>query len=329
VNERVQEIAKQYLSRVKPSGSENIMAICPFHRKSDGSFERHGSFAMNTENGLWFCHSCKESGNLMSFLQRMGVSPIVVERTYRPLIEHLARNAPKPPVKTVAKLLTDNPLDESLLGIFDKCPTDLVNEGFSEDVLQEFKIGFDEAHMRITFPLRDLAGTLMGISGRAVIDDDFPRYKVYDTEYEAWGLQARLRPEKSLILWNAHTVYPKALFGGLNYLVVVEGFKACMWLHQAGIRDVVALLGSYMSDQQQWALERIGVPVYLMMDNDDAGLKGREYISKILSKSMNVSIVEFEGKQPTDITPEAARQALSSAQGYYLWAIKEINHGIR
>ena len=53
MNNSVHTLAKQYLSGVKPSGNENLMAICPFHRKADGSFERHGSFAMNTTTGLW------------------------------------------------------------------------------------------------------------------------------------------------------------------------------------------------------------------------------------------------------------------------------------
>ena len=50
-------IANQFLQKVRKSGPENIMALCPFHVKSDGSEEKHPSFAMSLTNGLWFCHS--------------------------------------------------------------------------------------------------------------------------------------------------------------------------------------------------------------------------------------------------------------------------------
>jgi DNA primase len=327
VNE-VREIADAYLDRVKSSGSENIMAICPFHRKADGSYERNPSFAMNTSSGLWFCHSCKSHGNLRTFLSSLGVSPLIIDRRYKAVIEEVARHRPRPPDHLRPKLLSDDPLPESLLGIFDKCPVALEEEGFSDETMQAFDVGFDDLHMRITYPLRDLSGSLIGISGRTVIDEN-PRYKTYDDEYHAWDLPARTL-DKRTVLWNIHELYPSALFGGLESITLVEGFKACMWLWQAGIKTVAALLGSYMSTEQQWILEHMGVPVYLMLDNNAAGEKGRDYIAPILAKSLSVRIVEYEEEQPSDVPPDQVLPAISQAKDYYLWAIeRQEHHGIR
>lgn len=320
MTEPVHELAKKYLSRVKPSGNTNIMAICPFHRKADGSFENDPSFAMNTSTGLWFCHSCKERGNLKQFLYRIGVSAFIIENQYKYLLETIAKYVPKKADPLRPHVLSNPPLEESLLGIFDKCPLPLLEEGFEEDILRHFDVGFDNAHMRITFPLRDMLGKLVGISGRAVVDGDLPRYKVYDTEYTVWGLSQRSLNKSSLI-WNVHDLYPAAEFGGLEYVVLVEGFKACMWLVQAGIRNVVALLGSYLSEDQKWILEHMGVPVFLMLDNDDAGRKGRDFIGSFISKSLPVKVVEYEGDQPSDMQPDLVQQAISQAKDYYLWVI--------
>jgi DNA primase len=319
--DEVSALAEKYLGRLKHAGNSNVMAICPFHRKADGSLERHPSFAMNTRTGLWICHSCKEHGNLSQFLRLMNVSYTVVERYYRPLLDTLAKARPQPPDPLKPKVLTNRPLEEDLLGLFDKCPTALLKEGFEESTLRAFDIGFDDLHMRITFPLRDLNGVLVGVSGRAVLDEDLPRYKIYDTEYESWGLPRR-NTDKAPLIWGVHNIYPHAIHNNIEFMVLVEGFKACMWLAQAGIKDTCALIGSYLSNEQKWLLEHMGVPLILMLDNDEAGVKGRDYAAQILAKSLSVRIAEYEGNQPSDVPPEQVRQAISQAKDYYLWDIE-------
>jgi DNA primase len=317
-------IARRYLHNVKPSGPENLMATCPFHTRPDGSPERTPSFAISVVTGLYFCHSCKARGNLRQFLKAMGVTPFAMRNQYSYLLEAASKATPAPRNPTKMRPATDSePLPESFLGLFDRCPLDLVSEGFSEEVLQEFDVGFDEKHLRITFPLRNLTGQLVGISGRDVTDRSPRRYKVYDKEYEEWGLPAR-KTEMSEIIWNIDRVYPDVYFGVGVPLVVVEGFKACMWVYQAGIKNVVALCGSYLKDGQQWLLEHLGGVVYVMMDNDDSGQSGAHEIGAALSQSLKVRMVTFRSsaKQPTDLDPQEVVQAIDQAEEYYLWAIK-------
>jgi DNA primase len=191
--------------------------------------------------------------------------------------------------------------------------------------------------MRITFPLRDMAGRLMGISGRTV-NNGYPRFKVYDKEYEEWGLPMR-KISMGEILWNIDRVYPSVYFGKDIPLVVVEGFKACMWVHQAGIKNVVALCGSYLKEGQQWLLEHLGGVVYVMLDNDDSGQSGAQQVGAALSQSLKTRIVSFRSsaKQPTDLDPQEVVQAINQAEEYYAWAIrtghsptrrKDSDHGV-
>ena len=325
LHDSVLEIAEKYLRKVKRTGSENIMAICPFHRRPDGGEEKTPSFSMSLTKGVYFCHACQEKGNLITFLRNVGVSRLIIERQFRPVLDQVASYAPKKLDPLRPDLFDRNPLPEGLLGLFDYCPTGLVEEGFEESILQKHDVGFDKDHMRITFPLRDLNGNLMGISGRTVLGE-FPRYKVYDREFEKWGLPMR-RTEKRNVLWNADRVYPQAFFQSMARVVVVEGFKACLWLIQHGVPNTVALLGTHLSEQQKWVLERIGGEVYLMLDNGEWGQRGVARVGAKLAMSLTVKVVEYpeEKAQPSDLGPSEVHEALSKAKDYFLWATEEKN----
>jgi len=321
VDSSVLEVANGYLHGIKRSGPENIMAICPFHTRQDGTPERNPSFALSLTTGLWICHTCKERGTFRSLLRALEVPGNVIQTRYEVLFEELSRNLERKPRPDKVILDPNPPLDESCLGLFDYVSEQMLEWGFTEETLRDFNVGFDIKNFRITFPLRDFAGRLMGISGRTVIDA-MPRYKIYDEkDFAPWGVQSR-KVERSSLIWNMERVYPENYFKNRPDIVVVEGFKACMWVYQAGIRNVVALVGSYMSEQQCMILERIGGPYYFFLDNDLAGLKGKSYGMRRLSRSCEVYVVPYEEKQPTDLTSNGVLQALDEAQDYFTWSTR-------
>lgn len=331
VSGEVLSVANQYLRKVRRSGPDDIMALCPFHMKADGSEERNPSFAMSLSKGLYFCHACHSKGNLLTFLRNLGVSRALIERQYRYLIDEAAKNLPPPPDPLRVKVWELLPIEESILGLFEYCPIQLLKDGFNEDTLYHFEVGFDQWHQRITYPLRDIKGTLVGISGRAIHEGQLPRYKVYTKEYELWKLPPRDEPDKRCLLWNAHHVYPEVYLRrpGDSAVVVVEGFKAAMWLWQCGIRNVVALLGSYLSWEQGWMLERLGATVILFLDNNFAGRNGTIKAAEWLSKSLNVRVVEYperlvddEGSQPDGCMPDEASEQVANAPTYLNWLLK-------
>ena len=319
--EEVRAIARSFLENVKASGPESLQATCPFHTIGERVTT---TFSMSLTRGVWFCFSCHEAGNLQTFLKKLGVPRTLVELKYRYLIEELERSRPALPDPIRTQILSRDPLPEALLGVFDMAPLELLNAGFTEETLRHFDIGYDEKNYRMTFPLRDLHGQLVGISGRTIYDEIQPRYKIYDWEYTLWGLPKRETPRAAL-LWNAHTVYPKIFFVSRPKVILVEGFKACMWVHQAGYKNTIALVGSFLTYEHQWILERMGADVYVFLDNDPAGWKGRDYIGKTLSKTLTVNIVEFpvEVHQPDALGHEAVHRAIEGAQEYTRWSIEK------
>lgn len=326
--EQVLQIAQKYLHNVKTSGSENIMATCPFHAMGD---RITNTFTMSLTRGVYFCFSCRCAGNLHTFLRDMGLPRNVIELKYRYLMEELDKTKPKDKDPLRPSLYSNAPLPEGLLGLFEYAPIDLLRNGFTEETLRHFDVGYDQWHERVTFPLRDLKGHLVGISGRTIYEDFEPRYKVYGYEFEAWGLPRR-DMDRFSILWNAHAVYPSIFFQRSPDVILVEGFKACMWLVQSGFKNTVALLGSYLTDEHQWILERMGARIFVMLDNDAAGHTGREYIGRTLSRTNEVRIVEYPEKQPDGLKgQEAVGQALDGAMEYHRWSIQrlEAGNGIR
>jgi DNA primase len=318
--EAVLEIAKQHLHKVKRSGPDNIMASCPFH-VSDSP---HGSvtFSMSLSRGIYYCFSCHASGDLRRFLNDIGVAPYAIKLQYDQLIERLRVKAP--PTKDIRKFdpKANEALPENLLGIFDYCPTRLREVGFREETLRSFDVGFDFYHNMVTFPLRDMEGQLVGISGRRT-EGDGPRYKIYKEEYKTWGLPARKEPNRSVLLWNFHRAVPECLLAN-RPIILVEGFKACMWVWQAGYTNVVAILGSKVTKEQQWLLEQYGFPVILMLDGNEAGRDGTLRSGRWLQKSLLVRVARLpEEEQPDDLTVEQIHRVVEDAVIFQKWSYRQ------
>lgn len=324
MTDAIRQIAHTYLRKVKPTGNENVMALCPFHSKADGSEEKNPSFAMNIYSGLWYCHSCHSRGNLYTFLRDIGLPRSEITLRFKTTIEEAEKYAPARPNPLNPIEPTKEPLDESLLGLFDFCPQLMLDEGYPEELLRQFDVGFDEKHLRITFPLRDWRGRLVGISGRTVVNAT-PRYKVYDKEYVDFGLQPR-ETQKRALLWNTHNVFTQFTFDNPadQFVVVCEGFKAVMRVVQGGISAAVGLLGSYMSSEQQWLLESMGCPVFLMLDNNPAGRVGQLDAGRRLLKAVeHLHVVQYDADQPSDLQPQAVVDAILRAPHFSTWAAKQ------
>ena len=318
--ERVKDVANQYLRHTRMAGPDNIIALCPFHQDSSPSF------AMNIHNGLYICYACGEKGNLRSFLTKMGMTSDQIQHSYGKTLEDLKRNAPPPkdPTKFDVVMEPTRHIPEDLLGLFYVNDAELVETArqvleldLSLEILRRFEVGIDKKHQRVTFPLRDLRGNLVGISGRAMHEDQAERYKVYRAEYRDWDLPP-YDTDKNHLLWNAHRVYPETMrISKPTTKTLVEGFKAAMWLTQAGVPHVVALMTKTMSGHQRQILERMGGPYTLMLDNDEPGVEGTINVSRELIGTCGVlKIVEYEEEQPTAVPLEELLELVQSATDY-------------
>lgn len=323
VTSEILELANTFLRGMKKSGSENIMSLCPFHD------DHSASFAMNITTGLYFCHSCHAKGNIFTFLRDLGVPRAMIDQKYKVLIESVRRACPAPPDGKRPGIFDIKGIPDSFLGLLDYTHPSMLDAGFTEDTLRYFEVGWDNWHGRITYPVRDIKGELVAISGRTVHADVKPRYKLYDREYEAWGLPARWGWDRRMVLYNAHQVIPPMITHNPpdTTVILVEGFKAAMWMWQAGLKNVTALLGSYLSWEQAWQFQWLNGMTYLFLDNNYAGRRGTIEAGHALLREMcGVKVIEYPDRlldddkaQPDSLTPDEILEQFADAQPFYTW----------
>src|SRR5690606_35928235 len=109
------EIASKYLERVRPTGNNNITALCPFHADSTPSF------ALSLSSGLWICYACGAKGNLRQLLKGLGLNDQAIQVKYGATLSKLQQQRPPRPDPT-KPLATKDPLPEEILGLFNLCP---------------------------------------------------------------------------------------------------------------------------------------------------------------------------------------------------------------
>jgi DNA primase len=286
MHELADRIANEHLRSVRVK-DEYIAAECPFHEVKSGT-----QFWIHRATGAWGCFSCgARSGNLADLLKGLGVHKSRVFALLEQEKENRKKDEQREKIRRQRKAKAEftgiHILPESLLGIFDWCPTRLLEEGFSEEILLQHSIGFDRARERITFPIRDIKGQLIGISGRTVVNGVLPKYKVYQGWHTDWegkhvpGELGEWFPDYSSTdirnhLWRGQFVYDRLYSGRDNQLIVVEGYKAALWLVQHGYDNTVAIMGARMSFAQERLIRSMGTETWVFLDNNEAGRTGTE-----------------------------------------------------
>jgi DNA primase len=220
-------------------------------------------------------------------------------------------------------------LDNDLLDDYRLAPKSLLDAGFQKNTLKHFEVGFDYKNLRVTYPIRNIFGELVGVSGRTVIDQE-PRYKLYKQELVELGVPEdySLDSVKKGLLWHAHIVYP-ILYKISEPIIITEGFKATMWVWQSSIHDTVALIGSYLTDLHANLLTTLRCPVFLFLDNNEAGHIGTwKAIRKLNAIELYVAKYPDLREQPDELTTDEVRCALRHAYSRTEW-IKENRNVIR
>lgn len=333
-------IISPFLDEIKESGTGFYRAASPF--KESSSSKR--SFRINSETGHWNDYSSGLSGSLPTLLYRFGLTPQEVDRAleksqfYEPLsAKALARKRLKEDYST---------LPEWILRVYQHCPVSLLNLGFTEETLFYNDVGFDEPNERITFAIRDYRGRLVSVSGRATQEWQFPRYKVYDKKEFGAAFPGYVA-DNTRHLYGLHHFYGRRRTEpqGKSPLVIVEGYKAAMWVQQAGFKDVVALQGTWITREQAKWVSRLPGPYVVFLDNEpDKQIqdpdKDRPPAAVICAKRLRKAGASYlaqypegseEGTAPDDLTPEEVAEAINNAVSPARLAIKKsrIIHGWR
>ena len=315
VPDAVHTLVKKHVQRARPVGDGEISGLCPFHNDTTPSFY------INEKTGLWICHAYCGGGSLGSFLRRVGYSRGRVDKFLAPLKSQLQQVGTKKRKIGTDPFRAEVSLPEAHLGCYETSGNALdalVRYGFDPELLKEHEVGYDRVHERITFPIRDLYGTLAGISGRATKAGQFPKYKVYRQELD--GFYPGYRLEKSRHLWNMDRVYPRLYRSNEKdqKIVVVEGFKACLWMVQSGFKNTVALMGSSISEAQVAQVHRLGVPVIIFLDNDDTGRNKSQTVARLVHGPIkDVRVVSYpfrEFAQPDSFDSDELATLLQQAE---------------
>jgi DNA primase len=294
--------------------SNNVAAYCPFHKEGK---ERRPSFYVyvgprthRKSPGSAFCHTCNKGWSLTSLLRDLGAGYIQVND----IVEDLDGSYEKPhPINSLDFTLPKLP--DAMLGAFDFVPKSLLQEGFSEEILKDFEVGFDRRRKRITFPIRDHLGNLVGVSGRTVVNA-LPRYKVY--RQELYEVDRGYELKKGRVLWNLHSFFHRNITQGVySPVIVTEGFKAAMWVTQCGFKETVALLGVHLTKEQKFLLTTVANTVILFLDNDEAGKEGTKKIAKALGSEIQVKIARYPSQEkptsPDDLAKDEVILAVNLA----------------
>lgn len=157
------------------------------------------------------------------------------------------------------------------------------SRGLTSNSIIEWELGWQPFVKRIVIPIRDSEKRLVGLSGRTIIDEE-PKY------LHSPGFK------RDYVLYGEHRIIP----GDTCY--VVEGFFDVIRLYQLGYRNVLGIMGTYISNQQRYKILKHFKQVKIFLDGDLAGKTGANSIYKALHAKISCEIVEPPvDKDPADL----------------------------
>jgi DNA primase len=277
-------LLRQYQVKLHRSGVDQYRGSCPIHRG-----EGREAFHANLSKNVFHCFACGAGGTVLDFMAAM--EPCSLREAALKLARQTTAAAASGKQLVTRKSRPLRRLGFTLRGI-DSVHPYLAARGIERRTAEQFGVGMYRGSGifsgRLVIPIHNHLGELVAYCGRAV-DGSAPRY--------------RFPPgfAKSEILFNFH----RAAAAEKPAVVVVEGFFDCLKLHQAGVRSVVALMGSALYHSQQRLLIECFRHVILMLDGDAAGRHATAEIAARLRPHCTVQVIHLgPDTQPDQMTSE-------------------------
>ncbi|MFC2011180.1 DNA primase [Chloroflexota bacterium] len=330
------EVISQYTTLTK--AGRTFRALCPFHS------EKYPSFFVYPEQQSWHCFgACNTGGDAFSFVmkkqgidfgetlrllaQRAGVTiPSRSEPDARKDEREKIHQANEAAVQYFHNLLLNSPAGEKARNylksrsISAKTITDfqlgfslnswealkpyLLERGYTESELLEAGLivkteggkTHDRFRNRLMFPISDARGRTIGFGAR-VLDDSLPKY-----------LNSPQTPtfDKSSILYGINLATPA--IRQQNLAVIVEGYMDVTTAHQNGFTNVVASMGTSVTEKHISALKKLTRNMALALDADTAGEEAMlRCVGYENSLDTEVKVIVLpRGKDPDDVIREDA-----------------------
>lgn len=322
--------------KLKRAG-RNYTGLCPFHH------EKTPSFVVSPDKGIYKCFGCGEAGNIFTFVMKTAnitfpeAVKLLADKVNIEIEEqdgkHGLRDNERDKlhamnVEAARFFLNNLRMQKDARGYF-------LNRGMTEKTMRSFGLGYslnswnslmnhlrgkgcseldmlkagliiksekgkcyDRFRNRVMFPVFDVKGRVIGFGGR-VLDDSKPKY---------------LNSPETMIFKKGTNLY------GLNFaiknnpdktLIIVEGYMDCISLHQYGVKNVVASLGTALTINQAKLMKRYADKIIISYDADTAGqsatLRGLE-ILKSVGFDIRVLTVP-QGKDPDEFVRNNGKDA--------------------
>ena len=321
------DVISQYVI-LKRSG-RNFFGLCPFHK------EKSPSFSVSPDKQIFHCFGCGVGGNVIHFVSkienldfretlellanRANITLPTLDNSYQDnkkamlkakvyeineiaakfYHENLYRPTSKPAQEYIKKRKLDNRTLKSFFigysGTFDELYNLLKQKGFTEEqILASSLVNktdngkfIDRFRKRLMIPIQDTSGKFIAFGGR-VLDDSKPKYInspeniVYSKGRNLFGLNIAKK-------------------GDTKKLIIVEGYMDAISLYQRGITNVVASLGTALTEQQGRLLRKNSEQVIIGYDADGAGqaatLRGLEILQNM---GCDIRVLQIYGAKDPD-----------------------------
>jgi DNA primase len=181
---------------------------------------------------------------------------------------------------------------------------------------------YDRFRDRIVFPIRDLSGRILGFGGR-VFGDEIPKF-VNTPETPVY--------RKGDSLFGLDIAAPYVRKAG--EVVLVEGYLDVIALHQGGIRNVVGVLGTALTEDQAKRIRRLTDRCTVLFDSDEAGRRAALRSGLILlTEQFSCRVAPLDtGEDPDSFLRKHGADALtariSDAPDVVLYALEESRKGL-
>ena len=177
----------------------------------------------------------------------------------------------------------------------------LSDRGISSSSISLWQIGWHPEEKRVVIPAKDMRGKTRFLIKRAVSPAQNPKY-LYSEGFA-----------KTSLLFGAGVIDPGMVQS--HGLILVEGSLDAIRLHQHGLRNVVAILGTGISEKQRRLLAMLRPrKILLFFDRDVSGVKNIEIATKTL-KQYPLYVVKFpKGRSdPAEMTKEEVQRQIDRA----------------
>lgn len=349
----------------------NYIGLCPFHD------EKTPSFTVSEDKQICHCFGCKKGGNVFQFTQEIkDVSFVEAVKDLGERVNiqvDIGQNQTNSSTKIASDELKMIEMHELIKDYYhyalmktvegEEALNYLHERGFTDDLIKEREIGyapdnshfchdflekkgydielafeagllsrneenftyFDRFRNRIMFPLKNGQGRIVGYSGRTYTNQE-PKY-----------LNSPETPifQKRRILYNLNKA--RKFIRKQDEIILLEGFMDVIKSDYAGLKQVVASMGTQLSQEHITFLQKLTQNVTLMFDGDYAGKEATIKTGQaLLNQGLNVFVVQLpSGMDPDDYIRKYDNEQFikfvqQDKQSFVLFKVKmyqnEINH---